>query len=64
MAVNVIRIIKIVKKYRFDLFKTGRGPTSIEIAKIKKYFLYFFLSMLAFAAFTFIMAYIKQSMAT
>ena len=35
MAVNVIRIIKIVGKYGFDLFKTGRGPTAIEITKIK-----------------------------
>jgi hypothetical protein len=62
MAINVIRIIKIVGKYGFDLFKGNRGATTIEIAKIKKYFLYFLLSMLTFVASIFIMAYIKQSM--
>ena len=60
MFINVLRIDGVVRKYGFDVFKAGRGPNPSEVAKIKKYLFYFFLSMLTFVVFIFIMAYIKQ----
>jgi hypothetical protein len=59
MAVNVLRIVRIVGKYGLNFFATHEGPNDIERAKIKKYFLYFFLSMIIFVAFIFLLNSIK-----
>lgn len=61
MRINVLRISKLVGRYGSDLFKTGNGPTAIELHRLKKYILFFLLAFLAFILLIFVMAYLKQS---